>query len=181
MTRPSSTKPALARRILRSPPLRVLVLGFLLPVMIGLNFDVMTSYAAQPVKAVQHIIAPVMAEHRLPPGLELHPVSHLLEHRLGQRSQGRPDPVHRQGPRPADRGELWRRIVRACAAPLHHDRNRYAGHGGQARKNRATDLEAPGLIQVSPNVCMSNWLLPFRVVMQSRRLWRVAVVMDVQG
>jgi membrane protease YdiL (CAAX protease family) len=51
----------------------------------------------------------------------------------------------------------------------------------KARKNRATDLEAPGLIQVSPNVCMSNWLLPFRVVMQSRRLWRVAVVMDVQG
>jgi hypothetical protein len=147
MTRPSSTKPALARRILRSPPLRVLVLGFLLPVMIGLNFDVMTSYAAQPVKAVQHIIAPVMAEHRLPPGLELHPVSHLLEHRLGQRSQGRPDPVHRQGPRPADRGPVRRRILGAGAGSVHHDGHRDAGDGGAARKDRAAGLEAPPLRQ----------------------------------
>ena len=61
MTIPSPTQPALVRRILRSPPLRVLLLGFLLLVMMGLNFDVMTSYAAQPVKAVQHIMALAVA------------------------------------------------------------------------------------------------------------------------
>ena len=39
------------------PPARVLLLGFILLMMMGLNFDVMTSYAGEPVKAVKHIIA----------------------------------------------------------------------------------------------------------------------------
>lgn len=39
------------------PPTRVLLLGFILLMMMGLNFDVMTSYAGEPVKAVKHIIA----------------------------------------------------------------------------------------------------------------------------
>ncbi len=57
MTPLSNTLPGLARRILSAPPTRVLVLGFVMLVMMGLNADVMTSYAAEPVKAVQHIIA----------------------------------------------------------------------------------------------------------------------------
>jgi membrane protease YdiL (CAAX protease family) len=56
-----STPPGLARRILSSPPARVLMLGFILVVMMSLNSDVMTSYAAQPVKAVLHIIALAIA------------------------------------------------------------------------------------------------------------------------
>ena len=57
--------PDLTRRILRSPPARILVLGFLLLVVMGLNADVMTSYAAQPVKAVQHTIALAIASFAL--------------------------------------------------------------------------------------------------------------------
>lgn len=55
------TPPGLARRILSSPPARVLVLGFILLVMMSLNTDVMNSFAAQPVKAVLHIIALAIA------------------------------------------------------------------------------------------------------------------------
>lgn len=47
----------LALRVLASPPARLLLLGFLLLVMMGLNGDVMTSYAAEPVKAVVHVMA----------------------------------------------------------------------------------------------------------------------------
>ena len=61
MTNLSSTQPGPVRRILRSPPVRVLLLGFILLLMMGLNADVMTSYAAQPEKAVQHIIALAIA------------------------------------------------------------------------------------------------------------------------
>jgi membrane protease YdiL (CAAX protease family) len=61
MTTLSNAQPSLARRILRSPPARVLVLGFILLLMMGLNTDVMTSYAAEPVKAVQHIVALAIA------------------------------------------------------------------------------------------------------------------------
>ena len=39
------------RRVLASPPARVLLLGFLLLLMMGLNGDVMTSYAGEPVKS----------------------------------------------------------------------------------------------------------------------------------
>jgi uncharacterized protein len=57
MTTLSSAPPDLVRRILRSPPARVLVLGYILLLMMGLNADVMTSYAAEPAKAAQHIVA----------------------------------------------------------------------------------------------------------------------------
>ena len=61
MTATSSSVPRLTRRILASPPLRVLVLGFVMLVMMGLSDDVMKSYAADPVKAAVHIIALVIA------------------------------------------------------------------------------------------------------------------------
>jgi len=50
-----------SRRILGSPPARLLVLGPVLVVMMALNTDVMTSYAAEPVKAALHIVAMVIA------------------------------------------------------------------------------------------------------------------------
>jgi uncharacterized protein len=68
--------PDLTRRLLRSPPARVLVLGFLLLVVMGLNADVMTSYAAQPVKAVQHTIALAIAGFALYIGF-----AHFIEQR----------------------------------------------------------------------------------------------------
>ena len=40
----SNMQPGFVRRILSSPPARVLVLGFVLLVMMGPNEDVMTSY-----------------------------------------------------------------------------------------------------------------------------------------
>ncbi|HAC90245.1 MAG TPA: CPBP family intramembrane metalloprotease, partial [Planctomycetaceae bacterium] len=61
MTITSNLQPGIARRILRSPPSRLLVLGFFLLVMMGLNGDVMTSYAGEPVKSVKHIIALAIA------------------------------------------------------------------------------------------------------------------------
>lgn len=60
MTTPSSA-PHLALRILGSPPARVLVLGYILVTMMGLNTDVMTSYAAEPAKAAKHILALAIA------------------------------------------------------------------------------------------------------------------------
>lgn len=57
----SCTPPGLARRILRSPLVRILVLGFVLLMMMSLNTDVMTSYAGEPVKSVQHIVALAIA------------------------------------------------------------------------------------------------------------------------
>jgi membrane protease YdiL (CAAX protease family) len=61
MTIPSNTLSGIVPRILCSPPARVLVLGFILLVMMGLNGDVMTSYAGQPVKSVLHIMALAIA------------------------------------------------------------------------------------------------------------------------
>ena len=289
MTPSPDTPPGLARRILASPPARVLLLGFILLLMMGLNEDVMTSYAGQPVKAVQHVIAlaiaglavyiahahfierravpelslpgmgrefgmglligaglyaacemvlmalgiyridglnplsylvpaiamaisssvfeellfrgvlflavekwfgswaalvvsslvfglthlvnpqstiegavhccrgrhpagsgfhadaPAVVEHRLSHGLELHTVGHLLGHRLRQRCRTGLDPIHRQRPRPADRGEFRCRVVRAGTGAVHLDRDRDAGHGGQAREDHAPDLEALSL------------------------------------
>lgn len=49
------------RRILRSPPVSMLALGLILLVMMGLNEDVMTSYAGAPMKAVGHIVALAIA------------------------------------------------------------------------------------------------------------------------
>lgn len=56
-----NTPPGPVRRVLASPPARIVVLGFLLLLMMGLNEDVMTSYAKEPVKAVQHIVALAVA------------------------------------------------------------------------------------------------------------------------
>lgn len=56
-----NTQPGLARRILVVPPARVLILGFVLLLMMGLNGDVMTSYAAEPIKAVVHVMALAIA------------------------------------------------------------------------------------------------------------------------
>ena len=61
MTTLHNPQPGLARRILCSPPARVLVLGFILLLMMGLNEDVMTSYADVPLKAIQHIMALAIA------------------------------------------------------------------------------------------------------------------------
>jgi membrane protease YdiL (CAAX protease family) len=61
MTALPQARPGLARRILASPPARVLVLGFILLMMMGLNTDVMTSYAGVPVKSVQHIVVLAIA------------------------------------------------------------------------------------------------------------------------
>lgn len=55
------TPPGLVRRILRSPLVRILVLGFILLMMMSLNTDVMTSYAGAPFKSVQHIVALAIA------------------------------------------------------------------------------------------------------------------------
>ena len=61
MTRLPNSQHGLVRRVLASPPVRVLLLGFLLLLLMGLNGDVMTSYAGEPVKSVQHIIALAIA------------------------------------------------------------------------------------------------------------------------
>lgn len=61
MTALSSSQPALAHRILGSPPVRVLLLGFILLQMMSLNTDVLTSYEGEPVKAVLHVIALAIA------------------------------------------------------------------------------------------------------------------------
>lgn len=61
MTTPSNAQPNLARRILSSPPARLLVLGFILIMMMSLNTDVMTSYAGMPTKSVAHIVALAIA------------------------------------------------------------------------------------------------------------------------
>jgi membrane protease YdiL (CAAX protease family) len=61
MTTSSTTPPGIARRIFRSPPARILGLGFILLMMMGLNTDVMTSYAGDPFKSVQHIVALAIA------------------------------------------------------------------------------------------------------------------------
>lgn len=61
MTTQPIPHPGLLRRLLASPPARVLLLGFVLLLMMGLNTDVMTMQAAHPVKAVQHIVALAIA------------------------------------------------------------------------------------------------------------------------
>lgn len=60
-TTPANPQPNLALRILSSPPARVPLLGFILVLFMTLNTDVMSSYAGEPVKAVQHIVALAIA------------------------------------------------------------------------------------------------------------------------
>ena len=61
MTASSGARPGLVRLILSSPIARTLVLGFVLLMMMGLNSDVMTSYAGEPFKSVRHIVALAIA------------------------------------------------------------------------------------------------------------------------
>lgn len=61
VTNSSSKPPSLMRRIVRSPLVRVGALGFILVMMMGLNTDVMTSYADEPFKSVKHIVALAIA------------------------------------------------------------------------------------------------------------------------
>lgn len=61
MTAPTTAQPPLALRVLRSPPVRTLLLGFIMVLMMTLNTDAMTSYAGEPIKAVLHIIALAIA------------------------------------------------------------------------------------------------------------------------
>jgi membrane protease YdiL (CAAX protease family) len=77
MTTLFNAPPDLVRRILRSPPARVLVLGLVMLLMMGLNTDVMTSYAAEPSKAAQHIVALAIAGFALYLGF-----GHFIEQRV---------------------------------------------------------------------------------------------------
>ena len=61
MTSPLNTQPNLSCQILRSPPARILLLGFMLLVLMALNGDVMISYAGEPIKAIVHIVAMAIA------------------------------------------------------------------------------------------------------------------------
>jgi len=54
-------RPGLLRRVLASPPLSLLLLGFMLLLLMGMNADVMTRYAAEPLQSVQHIVALAIA------------------------------------------------------------------------------------------------------------------------
>lgn len=57
----ASAQPTLAHRVLGSPPVRIVVLGFILVLMMSLNTDVLNSYAGEPVKGVLHIVALAIA------------------------------------------------------------------------------------------------------------------------
>lgn len=61
MATPTTAPPGIARRILRSPPGRVLVLGFVLLMGMGLTTDVLNLFADDPSKSVQHIMALAIA------------------------------------------------------------------------------------------------------------------------
>ncbi len=56
-----SSPPGLARRIFRSPPLRIIILGFILVLMLTLTTDILTIYATNPGKSDLHIIALAIA------------------------------------------------------------------------------------------------------------------------
>lgn len=57
----TTARPTWVQRLLRSPPARLLLLGALLLLMMGLNGDVMISYAEEPLKAVLHVLALAIA------------------------------------------------------------------------------------------------------------------------
>lgn len=88
MTVDSSAAPGLVRRILRSPPARILVLGFVLVMMMTLNTDVMVSYAGEPLKAVAHVVALAVAGFAIYIGyayfIEQRPISELALPGMGR-------------------------------------------------------------------------------------------------
>jgi hypothetical protein len=53
--------PGLIRRILRSPPARIIVLGFLMVYLMAMNGDNAISYGSDPIKALIHTIAIAIA------------------------------------------------------------------------------------------------------------------------
>lgn len=61
MTTESPASPGLIRRILRSPPGRIIVLGFLMVYLMAMNGDSVTSYGSEPIKALAHIVAIAIA------------------------------------------------------------------------------------------------------------------------
>lgn len=61
MTASSAQPLGLGCRIFGSPPARILLLGFVLLMMMGLNTDVMTSFGGGPFKSIQHIVALAIA------------------------------------------------------------------------------------------------------------------------
>lgn len=88
MTETSHSEFSLPRRILASPPARVLALGVALLVLMGLSGDVQTSYADAPVKAAAHVIALATA------GIAIYSAhAHFVERRavceLGTQGMGR--------------------------------------------------------------------------------------------
>lgn len=83
-----------------------------------------------------------LAGDRSPRGVESHAASDLLRHPFGQRCGSRPDPLNQRRSRLSDLGPIWRRIVSAGPALLHHHRSRDAGLGGQARTDRSALVEA---------------------------------------
>lgn len=88
MTTAPNPRLPLPLRIITSPPLRILLLGGVLVLMMTLNTDVMTSYAGEPVKAALHIIALAIAGFAVYGGC-----GHLFEQRpvaeLALRGMGR--------------------------------------------------------------------------------------------
>lgn len=77
----STTHPSLIRRLMRSPPARLLVLGALLVTLMALNGDVMLSYASEPRQAILHVVALAIAGFAVYAGyasfIEQRPVSEL--------------------------------------------------------------------------------------------------------
>jgi membrane protease YdiL (CAAX protease family) len=61
MTTETPASPGLIHRIFRSPPVRIIVLGFLLVYLMAMNGDIMLSYGSEPIKALAHIIAIAIA------------------------------------------------------------------------------------------------------------------------
>lgn len=61
MSTPSSTPSNFVGKILSSPVLCVLLLGFILVMMMGLNSDILTTYATDPNRAIKHCMALAVA------------------------------------------------------------------------------------------------------------------------
>lgn len=61
MTTETPASSGLIHRILQSPPVRIIVLGFLLVYLMAMNGDVMLSYGSEPLKALAHVVAIAIA------------------------------------------------------------------------------------------------------------------------
>ena len=88
MTTPPNRQRGLVRSVLGSPAARVLVLGFLLLLLMGLNGDVMASYAGEPIKAVLHTVALAIAGFAVYAG-HAHFIERRSVHELSLQGTGR--------------------------------------------------------------------------------------------